>query len=104
MNDHQKIFQLVNDDSSVRFFVKNILDFTHHKKMKEIIKLRETDWSHVQITKRTLSFGDYTYNLNSSLSVEIRVPKYHFGEHKTRLSEMSFVESSENVASDSEEE
>ena len=50
--------------------------------MKEIHTLGDNDWSHVHITQRTLSFGNSTYNLNSNLSIEITVPKYHFGEVK----------------------
>ena len=50
--------------------------------MKEIMMLRDVDWSHVHITERTLSFGDYTYNLKSSLNVEITVPNLMFGEVK----------------------
>ena len=68
MNDMQKIFYLVNEDD-VRFVVKNVLDFSRHKKMKQITALRENDWSHVHITHRTISFGDYTYNLHSDASL-----------------------------------
>ena len=81
MNDMHRIFQIVNEDD-VRFVIKNTLDFSRHKKNKEITALRENDWAHVHVTQRTLSFGDMTYNLHSDASLEITVPKYQFGEAK----------------------
>lgn len=74
MDDMQKIFLLSNEDD-VKYNTKKMLSFEHHKKSKEVHALRANDWSHVHITERTLSFGNYTYNLNSELSFEITVPQ-----------------------------
>ena len=87
MNDMQKIFNIVNEDE-VRFVVKNTIDFSHHKKMKEITAVLENDWSHVVITKRTLSFGDFTYNINSTLSIKITVPNLQFGQRKKHCADI----------------
>ena len=45
--------------------------------------MRDNDWAHVHVTERTLSFNDTTYNLNSELSIEIKVPKKVYGSPST---------------------
>ena len=82
MDDIQKIYLLTNEDG-VKFIVSKILDFSHHKMLKEINNLRDNDWAHVHITSRTLTFGDKTFNLNSQLSMDITVPALTYGEPKT---------------------
>lgn len=59
-----------------------VIDFTPHGKRQEISALGENDWAHVHVTDRTLTFDARTYNLNSELSIEVRVPKLFFGEEK----------------------
>ena len=56
------------------------IDFSHHRKLKEIIELRDDAWAHVHISCRTLSFGNHTYNLKTQLSKSIVVPQTYFGE------------------------
>ena len=81
MDDMQKIYLLRNEDG-IRFQLKKTLDFSHHKKVKEIAALRDNDWAHVHINERALSFDDSTYNFNSDLNIDITVPKYPYGEVK----------------------
>ncbi len=66
MDDQQKIYLLKNEDN-VRFNCIKVIDFSRHKKAQEIYELRDNDWAHVHITKRTLTMGGTTYNLNTSL-------------------------------------
>jgi len=70
MDDLQKIYLLQNNDN-IRFVVTKTIDFSHHNKLQEITDLRDTDWAHVHVTERTLTFGEYTYNLANNLSVEV---------------------------------
>ena len=81
MDDQQKIFHIKNEDN-VRFACTNVIDFSHHEKLKEINDLRDNDWSHVHLTESTLSFGESTYNLKNKLSIDMTVPQYFFGEEK----------------------
>ena len=81
MDDQQKIYHIVNEDD-LDFEVKNVIDFSGHKKRSELNSLRDQEWTHVHISERTLSFGDRTYNFNSLISVEIQVPQSFFGEEK----------------------
>ena len=62
MDDHQKIYLLQNNDN-IRFVVTKIIDFSHHNSLQQITALRDTDWAHVHVTERTLTFDEYTYNL-----------------------------------------
>ena len=41
-----KIFHLVNEDD-IKFTVKSVTDFSESGKLKQVHKLRDTDWSHV---------------------------------------------------------
>ena len=70
MDDLQKIYLLQNNDN-IRFVVTKTIDFSHHNKLQEITDLRDTDWAHVHVTERTLTFGEHTYNLANNLSVEV---------------------------------
>ena len=47
---------------------------------KEINELRDTDWVHIHISERALSFGGVTYNFNSKTHSAISVPDTYFGE------------------------
>ena len=78
MDDGQKITLLKNEDN-VKFTTKKVIDFSLHNKLQEVNALRDNDWSHAHITDRTLTFNDTTYNLNSNLQLQFRVPKYFFG-------------------------
>ena len=78
MDDQQKIYSIVNEDT-IRFEVKHVYDFSRHEKLAEITALRDAEWTHVHMTHRTLTFGDYTYNLNSDLNFKLTVPSNFFG-------------------------
>ena len=62
LDDHMKIWVL-EDEEDIKFQVKEVIDFTESRKLKQVIKLRDTDWSHVQITHRAITFDGDTYNL-----------------------------------------
>jgi hypothetical protein len=46
LDDSMKIYHLVNEED-IKFTIDNITDFSESGKLKQIIKLRDTDWSHV---------------------------------------------------------
>ena len=50
--------------------------------MQEINNLKNSDWSHIHITERSLSICEKTFNLNSKLIKSLEVPKDYFGEVK----------------------
>ena len=81
MDDQQKIYHVKNEDN-VRYICTEVIDFSHHEKLKEVNDLRDNDWSHVHLTQNTLSFDGATYNLKNNLSIDIAVPKYFFGQSK----------------------
>ena len=74
-----KIYHL-EDEDEIKFIVKKVTDFSDSRKHKQVKKLRDTDWSHVQITSRAITFDGDTYNLTSHHSHELTIPKYYFGE------------------------
>ena len=79
MDSEQKIY-FVEDETSVRFEVKKVIDFAPHNRLKAITAWFSIDWQHAHITKRTLSFGEKIYNLNSRLKIANSVPRLYFGE------------------------
>ena len=81
LDDSMKIYHLVNEED-IKFTIENITDFSESGKLKQIIKLRDTDWSHVQITQRALTFDGDTYNLKSHLENKLAIPKHYYGEDK----------------------
>ena len=46
LDDSMKIYHLVNEED-MKFLIENIIDFSESGKLKQIHKLRDTDWSHV---------------------------------------------------------
>ena len=70
----------LEDEDGIKFVTKKIIDFSESGKLKQVIKLRDTDWSHVQITSRALTFDGDTYNLDSHLSNKLAIPKHFYGE------------------------
>ena len=92
LDDAMKIYRL-EDDDGIKFVVKEVIDFSGHGKLKEVLKLREVDWSHVHITRRALTFDGDTYNLNTELSVPMTIPKAFYGERMAGGAE--FVEEEE---------
>ena len=65
MDSQQKIY-FVSDETSVNFEVTKVIDFAPHNSQKAITAWFSMNWQHVQITRRTLSFGKistiYTVN------------------------------------------
>lgn len=56
------------------------------------------------MTQRTLTFNDTTYNLNNTLSIEIKVPSLFFGEENERSQDHRKSEDHESEDEDDEEE
>ena len=79
LDDKMKIYHLENEDG-IKFHVKDVLDFTESNKLKQVLRLRDTDWSHVHITRRAITFDGDTYNLRSQLTSPLTIPKAYFGE------------------------
>jgi len=63
-DDAQKIYRL-EDEDGIKFNVAQTIDFSAHDKVKEVKQLWDTDWTHVHITSRALTFGGEVYNLNT---------------------------------------
>ena len=78
MDNTQKIYLVKNEDN-VRFEIKKVIDFSHHKKLSEVNALINDDWTHVHVGNRTLTFGGTTYNFASLLSIDVNVPVTFFG-------------------------
>ena len=79
LDNHQKIILLRNDDG-FKFYVKKMIDYSHHNLAREVHQLYSYDWTHVFVTKRTLSFDDKTYNLKTQMWVEFKVPDEYYGQ------------------------
>ena len=79
IDDEEKIY-LLNSDESGRLVAKKTVSFKPHEKLDKIVALRETDWSHVHITERALTMGSTTYNLNTELAINLKLPKNYFGD------------------------
>ena len=71
--------------------------------LKEINNLRDNDWAHVHVTKRTLTFGDKTFNLNSQLSMDITVPSLTYGEAKSSNPDAEDEEDEEQKKTDEDD-
>jgi len=76
MDDNEKIYKIVNENE-VKFTVAKVIDFSPHNKLKEVVSLRETDWARVHITNRALTFRGVTYNMNTALSTDFKVPDFY---------------------------
>ena len=83
-----KIYHL-EDEDDIKMKVKRVIDFSESKKLKQVYKLRETDWSHVQITGRAITFDGDTYNLNSHHTHSLTIPKQFFGERREQVQQES---------------
>ena len=49
-----------------------IFDFSGSNKLKQVLRLRDIDWSHVHITRRAITFDGDTYNLKSNLTILLK--------------------------------
>ena len=98
-----KIYHLVNEED-IKFTIESITDFSESGKLKQIIKLRETDWSHVQITQRALTFDGDTYNLKSHLENKLAIPKLYYGEDKFMENQFDDDEEEEDQPDDEDAE
>ena len=78
-----KIYHL-QDEDGIKFRVKELLDFSKSKKLKQVLRLRDIDWSHVHITHRAITFDGETHNLNSILASPLSKPKSYFGARAER--------------------
>ena len=78
IDDEEKIY-LLNSNESGNLIVKKTVSFKPHEKFDKIVALRETDWSHVHITERALTMGNTTYNLNTELAINLKLPNHYFG-------------------------
>lgn len=47
-------------------------------------QLYSYDWTHVFVTKRSLTFDDKTYNLKTQMWVEFKVPDEYYGQENSR--------------------
>ena len=81
MDDLQKIYLLKNDDN-IRYVVTRIIDFAPHKRLLDILAMRDSDWVRMHVTERTLTYGNKTYSLDNNQSMEVKVPKTFFGQRK----------------------
>ena len=64
----------LEDEDDIRFTVKRVIDFSGSKKLKQVLRLRDIDWSHVHITERALTFDGDTHNLVSNLTSPLENP------------------------------
>ena len=69
----------LEDEDDIKFTVKKVIDFSGSKKLKQVLKLRDIDWSHVHLTERALTFDGDTHNLVSNLASDLKIPKNYFG-------------------------
>ena len=74
-----KIYHLV-DEEDIKFEVNKIIDFSESRKLKQVLKLRDIDWSHVHITNRAVTFDGDSYNLKSNLTTKLTIPTNYYGE------------------------
>lgn len=79
LDDKMKIYH-IEDEDGMKFHIKNTFDFTGSNKLKQVLRLRDIDWSHVHITRRAITFDGDTYNLKSNLTSPLIIPKSYFGE------------------------
>ena len=64
----------LEDEDDIKFTVKRVIDFSSSKKLKQVLKLRDIDWSHVYLTERALTFEGDTHNLVSNLTSTLQIP------------------------------
>ena len=92
------------DDDIPKFAVREVIDFSAHEKLKEIVKLRDNDWTHVHITRRALTFDGDTYNLNTELSRPMTIPKDYYGAGKSMANAAAVEEDGGEEAEGAEQE
>ena len=67
--------------------MSKVIDFSQHGKIQSLISMQDRDWAHVQVSERQVTFDGTIHNLNSSLQIQMTVPKHYFGEAKNDLND-----------------